>query len=304
MEEKQLKESIASLLKDSTKREALAALLVEYIAPQHVTTDFVGMLLNSRRLNPGDALVKKIRKGIEVRTLVPGSIHLKSEITVTDRINYVLDGADVGVMWNQWEMESGELGTVESIRAEMLAKLKDYFLAKIFTALTTIWTPVNTPNNYTAVGGPINPVVLKAAIDYINQTVGGVRAVVGVRSALTPITEFGGFWTDPSTGVTGAVDSQLEAVMRDGWLGKYYGAPILALQQQWDNPEDNNALLPTDKVLVIGENVGEFITYGEPKMKMYDDNRPTPPYTFMELWQQFGLMIDKADGIFVLGNIS
>jgi hypothetical protein len=304
MDEKLLKESIASLLKDSSKRESLAALLVEYIQPNHIATDFVGMLLNTRRLNPGDALVKKLRKGVEVRTLVPGSIHLGSEITVTERMNYVLDGADVKVGWNQWELESGEIGTVESIRAEMLARLRDYYMNKVFTALTTVWTAANTPNNFVNVGGAINAIVLKAAIDQINQTVGGVRAVVGVRSALTPITEFGNFWADPSTGTVGAVDSQLEQVMREGWLGRYYGAPIIALQQQWDNPEDNNTLLPTDKVLVIGSNVGEFITYGDVKTKMWDDNRPTPPYTFLELWQQFGMLIDKADGIYVIGGLS
>ena len=50
------------------------------------------MLLNTRSLKPGDSLVKKLRKGIEVRTLVPGSIHLASEVTVSERVNYVLDG--------------------------------------------------------------------------------------------------------------------------------------------------------------------------------------------------------------------
>jgi hypothetical protein len=55
MDEKLLKESIASLMKEG-KREALAQLLVEWVQPNHITTDFVSLLLNSRSLNPGDAL--------------------------------------------------------------------------------------------------------------------------------------------------------------------------------------------------------------------------------------------------------
>jgi hypothetical protein len=47
-----------------------------------------------------DALVKKVRRGIEARTLVPGSIHLASEITVDDRIVYMLDGVDIKVKAN------------------------------------------------------------------------------------------------------------------------------------------------------------------------------------------------------------
>lgn len=100
MDELKLKEAFASLVKEG-KREALAQLIVEYVEPQHIATDFIGMLMNTRNLKPGDALVKKVRKGIKVRTLVPGAIHLASEVTVSDRINYVLDGADVKVTAKQ-----------------------------------------------------------------------------------------------------------------------------------------------------------------------------------------------------------
>lgn len=297
-----MEEAFASILKSGDK-EALAELIIEYIQPNHITADFVGMLLNSRTLKPGDSLVKKLRKGIEVRTLVPGSIHLASEITVRERMNYILDGADVKVNYDEWDMQNGNIGTVESITKEMMAKLRDYYQGKVFSALTTVWTAGNTPDNYTSVGGSLSATVLKAAIDNINQTVGKVKAVVGVRSVLTPITTFGAFWKD-SSGTEFPVDGQLAEVMREGWLGTYYGAPIVALSQEWDNPEDYNTLLPTDKVLVIGENVGEFITYGEPKWKQWTDMNPTPPRFLMEVYQQFGLMIDKAVGIHVLGNIS
>jgi hypothetical protein len=300
---KKMEEAIASLMK-SNDREAFAELMVEYVKPEHIATDFVGMLLNSRNLKAGDALVKKLRKGIEVRTLVPGSIHLASEITVTERMNWILDGADVKVTWNEWELEAGDIGSVEEMRGEMLAKLKDYFQNKVFTALTTVWTAVNTPNNFINAGGAITETILKDGIDYINQTVGKVKAVVGIRAALTPITTFGSFWKDTGGTNYHGVDSQLEEVMKTGWLGTYYGAEIIALDQQWDNPEDYNTLLPTDKILIIGENVGEFVTYDVAKWKQWTDMRPTPPQYFLELYQRFGLIIDKANGIYVVGGIS
>jgi len=204
---------------------------------------------------------------------------------------------------NLWELESGELGTVESIKSEMQAKLRDEYLARVFLALTSIWTAINTPSNYTSVGGSLTATALKNAIDRINQTTSGVKAVVGTRAALTPITTFGAGWAD-ATAVSHAVPENISEIMSTGWLGKYYGAPIIALDQVYDNPEDYNALLPTDKVLVIGEKVGEFITYGEVRSKDYQDMRPTPPQQYFEIWQQYSMIIDRADGIFVLGNIS
>jgi hypothetical protein len=290
MDEKKFKEAVASLLKEG-RREALAQLIIEYVQPQHLTNDFVSLLLGSRSLNVGDVLVKKVRKGIKVRTLVPGAMHLASELTVSDRINYVLDGADVKVTYNEWELASGELGSVEEIRAEMSAKLRDYYLGKVFTALSTIWNSTNTPNNYTAVGGPLTATALENAIDQINETTSGVKAVVGTRAALAPITKFGAFWSD---------GSNIREIMQTGFLGRYYGARIIALDQIYDNPMDYNALLPTDKILVVGEGVGEFITYGDVKSKEWSDMRPTPPQWYLEIYQQFGMIIDRADGIFVL----
>lgn len=297
-EELKVKEALASLMKQKGNREAFAQLLVEYINPNHVAENVVGLLLNTRTLRPGDALVKKVRKGIRVYTHVPGAIPLRSEVTVSDRINYVLDMAIVSITANEWELESGEIGTVTELRREALASLKDYYLSKAFRALSTIWSPTNTPNNYTTVTGALTKTVLDDAIKRIVQETPMVKAIVGTRKALAPINEFGAFWVSGTT--AWGVDSQLEEVMKTGFLGTYYGANVVALNQVFDNPEDHRPMIPDDIVLVIGENVGEFILYGDPRQKEWTDNRPTPPQWNLDIYQQFGMIIDNAEGVYVI----
>src|ERR1035437_10153791 len=202
MDNEKFKEAVAAVIKDKSQREALAQILTEFINPNHITTDFVSMLLNTRSLAVGDSLVKKVRKGIKVFTFVPGAIPLKSEVMVVDRINYVLDGLQVGLLANEWDLESGDVGTMESMRAEALAKLRDAVLTKVFTALTTIWTAANTPLNFTDAGAIITATALENAIDRINATTSGAKAIVGVRSVLTPITKFGAFWNDGAASPT------------------------------------------------------------------------------------------------------
>lgn len=63
-------------------------------------------------------------------------------------------------------------------------------------------------------------------------------------------------------------------------------------------------MLPENKVLVIGENAGEFITYGPVKEQSYEDMRPIPPEYVIQIYQQYGLIVDNAQGIHVLGDIS
>jgi hypothetical protein len=301
--EKEEKVKIAQWISNIYTREKFAAFLMEVIEPTHIGTDYVSMLLDTRELQVGDVLQKRIRKGMEVRTLVPGAVHLASEITLEDRIMYMLDGVDIKVTANHWELESGDLGTAQSIQTEMVEKIRDEYVNRVFTALSTVWSAANTPNNFVNVGGALTDTVLKAAIDRINQSVGSTKAVIGTREVLTPVTTFGGFWQGTGTDWT-EIPSKIQEIADTGFLGMYYGAPIVAVQQKYDWPDTQNALLPSDKALVIGEGVGEFITYGGIRNKEYTDMKPTPPQWFFELYQQFGLIIDNAEGIYVIGGLS
>lgn len=307
MDEKKILEALASLMKSNKKedRDALAEIIVEYVQPNHLSEEFTRGLLNTRRLNPGDSLVKKVRKGIKVRTLVPGAVHLATEITVSERMNYILDGADVKVTANLWELENGEIGTVADIRREMAAKLRDFYFTKLFTALSTVWSATNTPDNYTSVGGVITNTALEDAINWVNQNAGGVKAVIGMRAVMTPITKFAAFWDDGGSNVA-ASQNAIDEIRQTGRLGRYYGAPLQSVDPIYNNPEDYEDLFApvADKILVIGQSVGEFILYGEVKTKQWEDMDPTPPYWFLELYQQFGMIIDNALGIYVLDGVT
>lgn len=310
MSDKNYKETLAQIMRDPSpaQREALAQILVEFIQPNHLTTQIMSLLLDSRSLTAGDMLVKKIRKGIDVRTLVPGAVHLASELTISDRINFVLEGADVKVTYNEWELERGEIGTVDSISSEMKAKLQDYFVNRVFTLLSTIWSASNTPSNYGTVtsanwsaGNATAMAAVKTAIDAINNTGQGAKVVIGARELIAPTTQFTAFWGDPATTAAyHSSDEKINEVLNTGAIGRWYGVPFVAIDQIWDNPEDYKKLIPTDKVLVIGNKVGEFITYGDVKTKQWTDMAPTPPQWYLELYQQFGLIIDNAMGIYVL----
>jgi len=297
--DKKFKEAYAAMAKDPAQRHSLASLIVEYIDTNHITENIISLFLDTRHMEPGDMLVKKVRSGIEVRTLVPGSIHLASEITVTDRLNYMLDGVDIKVRANQWELESGEIGTVESIRKEMMAQLSDAYIRRIFTAGANIWNAVNTPLNY-AVSVPLTAAALRTGIDRVNYAVGKAKAVVGTRLALAPITQFAGFHVDATTANVWGNAEAISEIYKTGWLGQWYGVPIVALDQVWNDPVNNAPQLPNNRVGIWGEHVGEFITYGEPKWKEWTHWDPTPPDWLIEVYQQFGMIIDRADGIYVI----
>lgn len=228
---------------------------------------------------------------------------MASEITTQDRMNYVLDGASVKIRYNEWELERGDIGTLAEIRREMRAKLTDFYFNKVFTALSSVWTAANTPNNFTDLGTTVTATSIEDAVDEINYRGGGAKIIIGTRRALQPITKFGGFWDSGTTGAGtphAPIPGVLEEIHQTGWVGRYYGVPVVGLDQIFDNPVDYNPLLPEDKILVVGHSVGDFITYGDVRVKQWTDNNPTPPDFFIELYQQFGMLVDNAAGIYVI----
>lgn len=299
--EKAFQEALAAAVKED--REALAEMIVEWIDPVHITEEFTSRVLGTRALQPGDSLVKKIRKGIEVRTLVPGAVHLQSEITVSDRINWQLSGADIRVGGNMWDLENGDLGTIQSIKTEMVAKLHDYYIARIFNSLGTLWNATNTPDFYATVATEINKATLDNMIDTITYYAGSVKAIVATRYALNPMMDWAQFqaWPDAPDAWGTAVPSTVEEIQQTGRVGIYRGVSnIIGLRQLWDNPEDFTALFPNDMILVIGDNAGEFITYGGVNWKQWDNMEPTPPIWNLELYQQYGMIIDRIKNIGVI----
>jgi len=112
----------------------------------------------------------------------------------------------------------------------MTAKLSDFYVTKVMTALYTLAT-INDSNNFYYVSSPITRSTLEDAIDYIADTAGSVKAVVGRRTALAPITKFAGYrvgvGATESAGYPVPVPSTLEEIKRTGWFGMYYGANFI-----------------------------------------------------------------------------
>lgn len=60
----------ATVSKDA---EARAEVIVEVVKPNHVTNTYMNYLMKSSARNTGDLLIKRVRKGIRVHTLVNNS---------------------------------------------------------------------------------------------------------------------------------------------------------------------------------------------------------------------------------------
>lgn len=303
-----------------TDRAAFAEVITEYVDPVYLTMDIVGAFMNTREMQFGELLVKRFKGKYHVQQIVPGQITLAEQITVRDKaMSIALDILAAKAGYNVLELEhGGPAFTPEAVRRDVQAALREAILMRTWNALGNIWTSANASNlqitgaansNFIDASGPLTSTVLDAAIDHVNYWApNGVRAIIGTQQALAPLSTFGQYQI--ITGANNQYVAQngqpaltIENVSPYGPGPKavetYRGVTnIVRIPQLFDNSEyPPRPLLPTDFVLVVGEDVGEFITYGGPQYKEYVDNEPTPPYWNYETWVQFGMMITNAKGI-------
>lgn len=301
-------------------RKAYAEVVTEYVNPVYLSLDLMGQFMNTREMSFGDIHVKRFKGKYHVQQIVPGQITLGEQITIRDKAyTYNLDILSAKALYNELELRHGGVQfTPEQVREDVRAALNEKLVMRTWNALANIWTtgnstaltiPGSSNSNWIDASGALTSTALDAAIDHTNYWAGSVRAIIGTEAALAPLSTFGQYKlvTGTNSDMFFSTNGQPYGTFNNGSpfgngpkpVESYRGVSnIVRLKQIFDETEfPPTPLLPSDFVLVIGDNVGEFITYGGPQTKEWTDMEPTPPNWTYETWIQFGMMIWNARGI-------
>lgn len=317
MNRDELSKALASVAKDAGNspdgRSAFAELIVETIQPNRLTLDLFSAYLPTRQLNVGDSLLKRTSTyGLPVRTMVPGTNHLADQVLPgREVLTYAIDYIIAKVRYSLWEIQRGEIMTLDQLRAEMQASLIDNLVARLQNLVGTVWTAVNTPSNYTTVSTEVSETALVNMMETVLEQAGNIRAIVGTRNALLPVYKFAGLYeqvkmissptTDSSPNVI-AIPSILEEWRRTGRITSFRGAPLIELPQVYKRTYDayDQKLIDDTKILVIGDNAGEAILYGGTEFQDNTERQTEPPEYTMAMWRGFGCIIDHPERVGVI----
>src|SRR6188768_1185989 len=165
-------------------RTAYADLVVQTVEPNHLSLDLFSAFMPVVSMNPGDQIGRRVRRGrYPIRTMTPGAKHLTDVLDYQEFVSFMFDRLIAGTSHSVWEIENGEVGTVDQMKNELRADLFDELVSKVFTLLTTVWTTANTPNNYLDSSGTgVTQVGLEAMMETVLGYSGQVKAIVGSRA--------------------------------------------------------------------------------------------------------------------------
>lgn len=300
-------------------KRAYAEVVTQYVDPVYLSLDLASTFMGTREMQFGELLQRRFKGKYHVRQIVPGQITLGEQITVREEyLSIALDILSAKALYNTLELEhGGPAYSPETVRSDVRKALAEKILMRGWNALANIWTPANASaltisgsanSNFLDASGPLTSTVLDAAIDHVNYWTPGVKTIIGTEAALAPLTTFGQYRLISGSNTDNYVTLNRPAGTFENvspFGGPSYGVEsyrgvsnIVRVKQIFDETVyPKRPLLPNDYVLVIGEDIGEFITYGGPQYKEYIDNEPTPPYWTYETWMQFGMMVWNALGV-------
>lgn len=300
----------------SNKKSAYAAVLMEVIEPNRLTLDLFSAFMPVIRLNPGDEIARRVRRGrYPVRTMVPGSKHLTDVTSFVEKYTFMFDRLIAGTSHSLWEIQNGEVGSVAQMRTDLRADIYDNLVSRVFNLLTTTWTEADTPNNYQDLAGPLTQSGLDAMIEAMLDNGQNIRAIMGTRKALRPLYTFAQFRQFELAGagspdyVAFEVEGAFNEFTNSRSVSRYTGIPVIELPQVVRNQLAPGAtsgnlrgelLIPDDKVLILSENAGAIALYGDTEYQDYTDPTTQPPNYVLHAWQAYGMVVDNVEGIGVL----
>ena len=316
----EFKQAVAEVAKTANDargyRTAYADLVIETVEPNHLSLDLFSAFMPTVQKNKGDQIGRRVRRGrYPIRTMVPGSKHLTDVLSYQEFYTMMFDRLIAGTSHNVWEIQSGEVGTVEQMRTELRADLFDEIVSKVFSLLSTVWTAGQTPSNFLDQSGTgVTQTGLETMMETVLNYSGQVKAIVGSRAALLPIYKFAqyrefvltGTGTDRAAFPTAALDEFLRTMK----VSTYLGVPIVELPQVYRNRLDANTtsswrgtgqrMIPTDKVLVIGGNAGQVVLMDGFEYQDYTDPTTQPANYVLHGWQAYGMIIDDVQQIGII----
>lgn len=319
MLDERLKRAVAEHAKTAgsaaNKKSAYAEIIIDVVQPNQLTLDLFSGFMPVRALNIGDEWGRRVKRGrYPVRTMVPGSKHLTDVTSYVEQYATVFDRLIAGTSHSLWEIQSGEVGTVEQMRTDLRNDIYSELVSKVFGILANAWNITDTPDNFIDVGGALTQEALDEMIESMMDNGQNIRAIMGTRRALRPLYNFAQFreFELSGTGVDAVgfrVDEAFNEFTNSRRVSRYTGIPVIELAQVSSNMLAPGAtsgnlrgerLIPDNRVLVLSENVGQIATFGDTEYQDYTDPSTQPPNYVLHAWQAYGMIVDNLQGIGVL----
>lgn len=290
MEDANLKKAqgiLAKLASTEEGRMEIAQLIVQNIEDDFNKFDIAPYIFETKKFALGDeALFKTHKKGIVAYTTAPNAYVPKSQNYETE---FSMDFENLGVRPTclLQDLKTGRVDSLASLISGGKEAVELERMKAVYTLLAQTYNATQNEDNY-FVSNTVNKATLDAAINRVRKKVGGRPVIIGDYDLMTQIENFDGFK---------GIEDFYKEIKAHGVLGTYRGCKLIYLPEIL-NPVTGESIVPTDKIMVVGQKIGYAASKGEPvaeQEKNIDDMTWSARYD-----KRVGYVVTKPAGMCVI----
>ncbi len=280
--------AIARMFKTESGREELAEIIRLSLEDSYNKFDISPRIFETKRFKLGDQpLFKTHKKGIRAywtapNSFVPMSRNYETEFTMS------FEGLGVRPEASMSELQTGRLSSFASLITDARDAIETELYRKVYEVIGQTYNATAKGKDNYASTNALNKTTLDAAINKMRKKCGGAPTIIGDFDLCTQIEGFAGFSTS---------DALYTEIRDKGLLGLYRGCQILYLPEILD-PVTQTSIVPTDKLFIVGKNVGYAATYGE--SKVYQDTDINDLSWNARIDREVGYVITKPEGLYCI----
>lgn len=237
-------------------RHALAAKIVKYISDSIDQTDLASLILPKETLPVGTTAEYNLPTGLKAYWHEPGSYAPRTAMTQrTFTVPTWMISAHPEYEISQ--LEAGRYGTVQTQVKAAREAILGAINARVFN--TVAGSISSGDDNYiSSTSGNLTRAALNSAISWVEDQVGGAKAIVGRRNLLYGMLDFG---TTGSADTGVFSDRMKDVALTAKSIPTYRGIPVVGIPQWRDG--FGKLTIPQDVVMVIGEDAGRYVVSQE-----------------------------------------
>lgn len=281
----------AALFKTEEGRVELSELVSQYLDDTFNKHDITPLILQMKHFKYGERpLFKTHKKGIVAyktarNSLVPMSQNYETEFTME------FENLGVHISAPKMDLKTGRLSTFANLIKDSQEAIERIRIADVWKLVTQTYNATSNKDNYFKTN-TVNDKALDSAINRVRKKVGGRPVIMADYDLMTEVEKFDKFK---------GLEEVYKEIKSFGLLGTYRGCKMVYLPEIL-NPVTEESIVPTDKIMVIGQKIGYAATLGEPvtdQKNNFDDQ--TWEYRYDK---EVGNVVTKPEGLAVVHIVS
>lgn len=284
---KQAEKALSKMFKTDDGRMELAEIITQYIEDNYNKNDISQLVFDTKHFKIGQRpLFKTHKKGIVAYKTAPDSLVPMSQNYETE-VEMSFYNLGVHPTCLKRDLKTGRVDSYASLIKDAIEAVDITRIGMVWELLAQVYNATSNKDNYFKTN-TVNKTALDAAINRVRKKVGGRPTVMGDYDLMTEIEKFDEFK---------GLEEVYKEIKNYGLLGTYRSCKMVYMPEIL-NPVTQESIVPTDKIMVVGQKIGYAATLGDAESEQrsnFDDKSWEYRYD-----KQVGHIVTKPEGLAVV----